>query len=129
MRARIVKFLQVHNILSEQQFGFRTGRDTSDAVLEFLDHAYTALDSRNHLVAICIVLSRAFDTLDHGILLSKLEHVGVRGVVWEWLRSYLSDRKQFVTVNGSSSTLEPLIMGVPQGSVIGPLLFLSLIHI
>lgn len=124
MRSRLVNFFEQFNILSEQQFGFRTGRDTSDAILEFLDYAYSALDSRNHLVAICIDMSRAFDTLDHSILLSKLEHVGVRGVVRDWLRSFLSNRKQFVTVNNASSTLEPMSTGVPQGSVLGPLLFL-----
>lgn len=124
----MVKFFQTYNVLSQHQFGFRSGRNTSDAVLEFLDFCYNSLDSKCHLVAILLDLSKAFDTLDHGILISKLEHIGVRGEVLRWIASYLSDRKQFVTIYSHSSDFINITMGVPQGSVLSPLLFLIYIN-
>ena len=128
LRSRLLEYFNENNVLCKHQFGFRSGHDTSDAILEFLNHCYSSLDCRKHLLAIYIDLSRAFDTLDHCFLLGKLDHIGVRGSVLEWVRSYLTGRQQFVTVGDSSSPLEPLTMGVPQGSVLGPLLFLLYIN-
>lgn len=124
VRNRLVSHFNKCNVLSKHQFGFRSGYETGDAILEFLDYAYKALDSKHHLVAIFLDLSKAFDTLDHGILLSKLEHVGIRAELLGWLTSFLSNRKQYVTVSDHSSSEEIITMGVPQGSVLGPLLFL-----
>ena len=73
-------------------------------------------------------MQKAFDTVDHKILLHKLEFYGIRGVCNDWFKSYLSDRKQFVSINGYNSDLMPVIYGVPQGSVLGPLLFLIYIN-
>ena len=87
-----------------------------------------ALDSSNFACGIFIDLQKAFDTVDHHILLKKLEHYGIRGLANNWFKSYLSNRKQFVTINGFNSSKQTLKYGVPQGSVLGPLLFLIYIN-
>ena len=86
------------------------------------------LDNKRLGCGIFIDLQKAFDTVNHRILLSTLEHYGVRGCALEWFRSYLSDRKQYVSVNGSNSDLLSITCGVPQGSVLGPLLILIYIN-
>ena len=86
------------------------------------------IDDGKYGCGIFIDLKRAFDTVNHNILLSKLEHYGIRGVPLDWFRSYLAGRKQFVFLNGESSELKDFTCGVPQGSVLGPLLFLTYIN-
>lgn len=124
LKSRLLNFLNENDVLSTRQFGFQSGRETNDAILEFLDTAYRSLDSKRHLATVFLDLSKAFDTLDHDILIAKLEHVGVRGEILRWLLSYLSVRKQFVSIGSASSSTRDISMGVPQGSILGPLLFL-----
>ena len=83
-----------------------------------------ALNKKKHSIAIFCDLKKAFDTCDHNILLSKLKKYGVEGMELDWFQSYLSNRKQFVSVGNRSSSLLEISLGVPQGSILGPLLFL-----
>ena len=105
-------------VLSTHQFGFRSSYSTIDAILEFLDYTYRNVDIKRHVAAVMLDLSKAFDTLDRNILLDKLEHVGVRGCLLSWVRSYLTNRKQYVSINKNSSATAHIDTGVPQGSVL-----------
>ena len=94
------------------------------ALMILLDKIVKALENGDDVIGVYLDFSKAFDTVDHGTLLLKLEHNGVRGSALKWFKSYLSDRQQYVTYNGVSSQLKNINCGVPQGSVLGPLLFL-----
>ena len=110
------------------QFGFRTGHSTDHALISLTETIKSSLDKNRFGCGIFIDLQKAFDTVNHDILLKKLEHYGIRGTALSWFQSYLSNRKQFVSINGHSSSLTNITCGVPQGSVLGPLLFLIYIN-
>jgi hypothetical protein len=93
-----------------------------------MNHLSEANNKKQHTIAIFCDLRKAFNTVDHEILLQKLHKIGVRGFELEWFRSYLFSRKQFVSIEGSISTLLTLSLGIPQGSILGPLLFLLYIN-
>ena len=128
MHYRLSKFLSSQNILYKYQYGFRSHYSTSLALIELTDNLYFHLDQREALAGIYLDLQKAFDTVDHDILLYKLSNYGVRGHVLDWFRSYLTDRQQFVSIRNVHSNAGKLCCGVPQGSVLGPLLFLVYIN-
>ena len=128
MHERLYDFLTKHNCIYELQFGFRKKHSTIHALMKLTDNIRHSLDNGSFSCGIFIDLQKAFDTVDHNILLAKLEHYGVRGKANEWFKSYLNNRRQFVSINGFTSDEAEMKFGVPQGSVLGPLLFLLYIN-
>jgi hypothetical protein len=118
----------MNNCIYDLQFGFRANHSTSHALINITEHIRIALDSNKFACGTFIDLQKAFDTVDHSILLEKLKYYGIRGLANNWFRSYLSDRRQFVSINGADSKLLFNKIGVPQGSVFGPLLFILYIN-
>lgn len=128
MYLRVYQYLSNKGVLSEKQFGFRNGRGTINANIELFRYLYKELDADRYVLSIFIDFRKAFDCVCHEILLGKLWHYGIRGECHEWFKSYLSNRRQFVSLSGVTSTEESIICGVPQGSILGPLLFLLFIN-
>ena len=128
MYNRLIKFLTKFKILNKNQFGFRKSHSTTLALIEVIDEIYENLDNNNHVMGIFLDLQKAFDSVSHSILLDKVYAYGIRGPAHKWLKNYLNNRTQYVTINGYSSTISTITYGVPQGSILGPLLFLLYIN-
>ena len=128
MHNRLYEFLEMNNSIYKNQFGFRKSHSTTHALIDLTEDIREALDNNKFACGVFIDLQKAFDTVDHEILLKKLEHYGIRGIANDWFRSYLKNRKQFVSVSGFESNVANMDYGVPQGSVLGPLLFLLYIN-
>ena len=124
---RLMNFFDKYNVISAKQFGFQSGISTCDALINLTEEIYKALDEKKPYIAAMLDIKKAFDCVDHSILLRKLESYGVRGLPLNWLRSYLGDRKCYIEINGISSSKNVFNIGVPQGSILGPALFL--VHI
>ena len=125
---RISEFLEDSNSLYPLQFGFRKKYSTNHALIDIIEKVSEALDKNKIACGIFVDFQKAFDTVNHEILLKKLSHLGIKGNINEWFKSYLYGRKQFVSILGFKSNLVTLNHGVPQGSVLGPLLFLIYIN-
>ena len=114
----------------DSQYGFRSKHSTEDAAIELVDQVHNTFENNPHdeVLSVFLDLSKAFDTIDHDILFAKLLHYGIEGTALRWFMSYLTNRKQFLNYDDTDSELMDIIVGVPQGSILGPLIFLIYVN-
>ena len=124
MYKRLLNYLNKICVLSSHQYGFRKNLSTNFALIDLIDRITTAIDNREFVVGVFLDLSKAFDTVNHDLLFQKLEFYGIRGIALDWFKSYITRRYQCVRYNNELSDKKEITCGVPQGSVLGPLLFL-----
>ena len=125
---RMIDFLEEYNIFSDTQFGFRKSMGTETALINYIDFIQKQLNDKKYTISIFLDLSKAFDVISHNILRTKLEHYGFRGHFLKFLTNFVNNREYFVHANGSNSNNKCVNIGVPQGSTLGPLLFLIYIN-
>ena len=128
MYNRVYKYLCENNLLYKKQFGFQSNHSTEHAILQVVHDISNSFDKGEFTLGIFIDLSKAFDTVDHSILSDKLKNYGITENYSEWFISYLSNRKQFISLGDKTTTLASITCGVPQGSILGPLLFLIYVN-
>ena len=128
MYARVLNFLETNNSIYRGQYGFRPKHSCENALIDAQTNIIHALNRKQIALLLLIDFSKAFDMVDHDILLDKLYHLGIRGVANEWFKSYLANRSQYVCINSCTSVVRNLNYGVPQGSILGPLLFVIYIN-
>ena len=130
MYDRVITYLNSQNILYKHQYGFRSNHSTIHPIIHLLNHCaeYTNTNIPEYTLAVLCDLSKTFDVINHDILLKKLNVYGIRGIVNKWFASYLCDRSQFVDIDGNTSSSQSISCGVPQGSILGLLLYLIYVN-
>ena len=128
MYNRVYKYLAENNFLFQKQFGFREGHSTSHATVNLVSNIYNSFNENKFTLGVFIDLSKAFDAVNHNILLNKLSLYGIKNNSLKWFSSYLSDRKQYVQTSVSKTTNLNVVCGVPQGSILGPFLFILYVN-
>lgn len=121
---RLNTFLEKYNLFSDSQNGFRSMKSTSTAIADLCTSVYDCLNNKQFSIALYFDLTRAFDTIDHDLLLEKMYRIGIRGTANDWAASYLGDRTQIVVIDKFKSNQKEITTGVPQGSILGPLFFI-----
>ena len=119
----LINYINENKILSDRQFGFRKDNSTSYLMLELFDRIYSSKEKGKKPAILFLDIKKAFDCVNHDILLEKLKHYGIRGVVLDWFKSYLSSRYQSTKLGNKISIALLILWGVPQGSILGPILF------
>ena len=128
MYNRIYNYLTANNILYNKQFGFQKQHSTEHAIIQLTNEILNSFEQNLLTLGVFIDLSKAFDTVDHSILITKLDHYGIKGKTLNWFKSYLKYRSQCVCLESDSSDFKEISCGVPQGSILGPLLFLIYVN-